>query len=103
VTDHPPAGTPAQWIPALVWPPGTVFLCCMSQADTYTGLFDPPSPPTTWTWIFLTLFLAWTLLVPVAGFVISARRRQLAPALVYVAAFIAGTGLGAAAIYALDL
>ena len=93
----------APWVLALVWPPGTVFLCCMSQADTYTGLFDPPSPPTVVTWIFLSLFLAWTLLVPLAGVFVSVRRRQPGPALVHVAVFAAAVGLSAAAVYALDI
>jgi hypothetical protein len=43
------------------------------------------------------------VLVPIAGIAVSARRRQLAPALVHVAALIAGVALGAGAIYALDL
>jgi hypothetical protein len=49
------------------------------------------------------LFAAFTLLVPVAGIAVSARRRQLAPALVHVAALIAGVALAAGAVYALDL
>ena len=80
-----------------------MFLCCVSQADTYTGLWERPDPPTAVTWVLLALFLAFTLLVPVAGIAVSARRRQLAPALVHVAALIAGALLAAAAIYALDL
>jgi hypothetical protein len=103
VDDQTPSSETAPWILALAWPPGTVFLCCLSQADTYTGLFDRPSSPTTLTWIFLTLFLAWTLLVPVAGCTVSLRRRQVWPALVHVAAFIAGVALAAGAVYALDL
>jgi hypothetical protein len=29
-----PATETAPWLLALAWPPGTVFLCCLSQADT---------------------------------------------------------------------
>jgi hypothetical protein len=103
VSDQRPSTVSAPWFLALAWPHGAVFLCCLSQADTYNGLWERPSPPTALTWIFLTLFLAWTLLVPVAGIAISARRRHVAPALVHVAAFVAAIGLGAGAVYALDL
>jgi len=103
VTERRPATESAPWLLALAWPPGTVFLCCLSQADTYTGLWERPDPPTALTWIFLTLFAAFTLLVPVAGIAVSARRRQLAPALAHVAALIAGVALATGAVYALDL
>jgi hypothetical protein len=103
VTERRPATETAPWLLALAWPPGTVFLCCLSQADTYTGLWERPDPPTAVTWFLLTVFLAFTLLVPVAGIAVSARRRRLAPALVHVAALIAGAALAAGAVYALDL
>jgi hypothetical protein len=101
--DQAPSGVTAPWLLALAWPAGTVFLCCLSQADTYTGLLEKPAPPTAVTWVLLTLFLAWTLLVPAVGLAISLRRRQVAPALTHIATLVLAVGVSVAAVYALDL
>jgi hypothetical protein len=103
VDDQPASGVTAPWFLALAWPPGTVFLACLSQADTYTGLLERPLSATRLTWMLLALFLAWALLVPVAGVAISMRRRRFAPALVHVVELIAAVGLSGVVISALEL
>jgi hypothetical protein len=70
-----------------------MVLCCLSVADTYMGMLDPPLPPTPWTWTFLTLCVSWTLLVPVAGLTISLRRCQRRPALLHGALLIGAVWL----------
>lgn len=82
----------APWILALAWLPGTAAFCCLSMADTYAGTLDPPMPPTSWTWTFLTLHVFWTLLVPAAGLTISLRRHQGKPALLH-GAMLVGAAL----------
>jgi len=54
------------------------------------GLLDSPLPPTAWTWTFLTLFVSWTLLVPVVGMTAAVRRRQRSAALLHGALLFAG-------------
>jgi hypothetical protein len=68
-------------------------LCVLSVADTYTGLLDSPLPPTPWTWTLLTLYLGWTLVVPIIGLTISLRRHQTAVALLHGALLVGAGGL----------
>ena len=93
--DQPAPGLMAHIVLAVAWLPGAGTLCCLGQADTYNGILDAPSPPTTWTWVFFVLFLAWLLLIPVAGIAMSLRRKQKSSALVYAAAFVVAAGLTA--------
>jgi hypothetical protein len=92
---QPPSGLTTHFVLAVGWLPGAGTLCCLGRADTYNGMLDAPSPPTTWTWIFFALFLAWLLLIPAAGIAISLRRTQKVPALVYAAALVVAVGLAA--------
>jgi hypothetical protein len=64
----------APWLLGVAWLPGTAVLCCLSTADTYMGMLDPPLPPTAWTRTILTLYVSWTVLVPLAGLTISLRQ-----------------------------
>src|SRR5688572_13826721 len=93
--DRPARSLTAHIVLAVAWLPGAGALCCLGQADTYNGMLDAPSRPTTWTWVFFALFLAWLLLIPVAGIAISLRRKQKASALVCAAALIVAAGLTA--------
>ena len=68
---------------AIAWLPGTAALCVLSVADTYAGLLDSPLPPTAWTWTLLTMYLGWTLAVPIVGLTISLRRRRTGVALLH--------------------
>jgi hypothetical protein len=78
---------------AVAWLPGSTALCVLSVGDTYTGLLDPPLPPTSWTWTLLVLYMAWTLGVPVLGLTISLRRRETGLVLLHGALLVGACGL----------
>jgi len=54
------------------------------------------------TWLSLVLFLAWALLVPAVGLMISIQCNRLALALTHAMTLVVAVALGAAAVYTLD-